>query len=183
MFSKRLTVVGAGSRAEVSNPFPRATLPPPYQWPEDEVRGHDWLREWTSGVRRPSPGPRRERQTRTLTTLISSLSNHCSLSSDLDHMSGRKAVFRRVTQRRESTSPGDPAVLVLSLTWKFTFKPTFRCVHVYSHSRDTAARLCPTPSHPSSPRRGHLLSHPTRLSVSGSLEPPPLQWVSLHSFV
>lgn len=54
----------------------------------------------------------------TPTTVISSLSNHCSLSSDLDHISGRKAVLRRFTQRRESTSPGDPAVLVLSLTYK-----------------------------------------------------------------
>lgn len=52
------------------------------------------------------------------TTVISSLSNHCSLSSDLHHISGRKAVLRRFTQRRESTSPGDPAVLVLSLTYK-----------------------------------------------------------------
>lgn len=57
MFSKHLTVVGAGSRAEVSNPFPRVTLPPPYQLPEDEVRGHDWLREGTMGFGGPAPGP------------------------------------------------------------------------------------------------------------------------------
>ena len=74
------------------------------------------------------------------TTLISSLSNHCSLSSDLDHMSGRKAVFRSVTQRRDSTSPGDPAVLVLSLTWKFS--------HSQARGSGHVCPQCPSPTRP-----------------------------------
>lgn len=82
------------------------------RWPEEQWEGPDRRRGAGLGPTCPEgPAP---------TTLISSLSNHCSLSSDLAHMSGRKAVFRRVTQRRDSTSPGEPAVLVLSLTWKFT---------------------------------------------------------------
>lgn len=43
-----------------------------------------------------------------LTTVMSSLSNHCSLSSARGHMSGRRAVFIRFTQRRERSSPGEP---------------------------------------------------------------------------
>lgn len=96
------------------------------------------------------------------TTLISSLSNHCSLSSDLAHMSGRKAVFRRVTHRRDSTSPGEPAALVLSLTWKFTqVRPELPC------TQGPPARL-PRPTPPGLHR-----------------DPAPSQWVSgdLHSFV
>lgn len=53
-----------------------------------------------------------------LTTVISSLSNHCSLSSARGHISGRRAVFVRLTQRRDSNSPGDPATLVLSFTYE-----------------------------------------------------------------
>ena len=83
-------------------------------------RSPDWRRGAAQGPPVPTtPAP---------TTLISSLSNHCSLSSDLAHMSGRKAVFRRVTHRRDSTSPGEPAALVLSLTWKFTqVRPELPC--------------------------------------------------------
>lgn len=51
-----------------------------------------------------------------LTTVIRSLSNHCSLSSVRGHISGLRADFIRLTQRRESNSPGDPATLVASLT-------------------------------------------------------------------
>lgn len=57
------------------------------------------------------------RRHRRLTTVISSLSNHCSLSSARGHMSGLRAVFIRLTQRRDSSSPGEPATLVLSFTW------------------------------------------------------------------
>lgn len=82
------------------------------------------------------------------TTLISSLSNHWSLSSDLDHMSGRKAVFRRVTHRRDSTSPGDPAVLVLSLTWKFTHVQAQVSQHTCSQA---SHQLLPRALPPSAP--------------------------------
>lgn len=53
-----------------------------------------------------------------LTTVISSLSNHCSFSSALGHMSGLRAVFIRFTQRRDSSSPGEPATLAVSFTYK-----------------------------------------------------------------
>ena len=59
---------------------------------------------------------RRERRGGRLTTAMSSLSNHCSLSSALGHMSGLRAVFIRLTQRRDNSSPGEPATLVLSFT-------------------------------------------------------------------
>ena len=58
----------------------------------------------------------RREEGRSLTTVMSSLSNHCSLSSARGHMSGRRAVFIRLTQRRVSSSPGEPATLVLSFT-------------------------------------------------------------------
>lgn len=51
-----------------------------------------------------------------LTTVMSSLSNHCSLSSARGHMSGLRADFIRLTQRRDSSSPGDPATLLASFT-------------------------------------------------------------------
>lgn len=51
-----------------------------------------------------------------LTTVISSLSNHCSFSSARGHMSGLRADFIRLTQRRDSSSPGDPATFVDSFT-------------------------------------------------------------------
>lgn len=50
------------------------------------------------------------------TTVIRSLSNHCSLSSVRGHISGLRADFIRLTQRRDSNSPGEPATLVASLT-------------------------------------------------------------------
>lgn len=55
---------------------------------------------------------------RQLTTVISSLSNHCSLSSARGHMSGLRADFIRLTQRRDSSSPGDPATLLASFTYQ-----------------------------------------------------------------
>lgn len=50
------------------------------------------------------------------TTVMRSLSNHCSLSSVRGHISGLRADFIRLTQRRDSNSPGEPATLVASLT-------------------------------------------------------------------
>lgn len=62
-----------------------------------------------------------------LTTVMSSLSNHCSLSSARGHMSGLRADFIRLTQRRDSSSPGDPATLLASFTcrgkkWNAVFR-------------------------------------------------------------
>lgn len=150
------------------------------QWPQEEAKGAmtsrgqgDWG-WWPARAWALAP-----------TTLISSLSNHWSLSSDLDHMSGRKAVFRRVTHRRDSTSPGDPAVLVLSLTWKFTHVQAQVSQHTCSQaSRQLLPRALPPQRSTSSPVWLNLASTQLSLLPLGTL-PPPSQWVSgdLHSFV
>lgn len=112
---------------------------------------------------------------RTPTTVISSLSNHCSLSSDLHHISGRRAVLRRFTHRRESTSPGDPAVLVLSFTYKNASQVVTDCQLTGTEQYVASQMSLHTASHCWPP--GHLLV-PSLPSPSGSLHlyaahPPP----------
>jgi len=60
-----------------------------------------------------------------LSTVLSSLSNQASFSSVPGHTSGRNAVLSRDTQRRDNTSPGEPAT---SLTWK-----TWVTAEIYNH--------------------------------------------------
>ena len=43
-------------------------------------------------------------------TVVSSLSNHANFSSVFGQKSGRSAIFRRATHRRDNISPGEPGL-------------------------------------------------------------------------
>lgn len=47
-------------------------------------------------------------------------------------MSGRRADFIRLTQRRDRSSPGDPATLVVSFTWRGDGQEKFRIVFTWT---------------------------------------------------
>ena len=57
-----------------------------------------------------------------VSTVLSSLSNHASLSSAVGQMSGRSAALSSDTHRRDNSSPGEPIVVEASFTCRKVYE-------------------------------------------------------------